>query len=84
LRVHHRGGPPALLGLLTGGPKLMVITVVVCCVLNFIVQSIIQPRFIGDAGCRSTAWLASFTNTFHSPGLSAPGARSPQQRSGFL
>ena len=41
--------PPALLGLLTGGPKLMVIVVVVYCVLNFIVQSIIQPRFIGDA-----------------------------------
>jgi predicted PurR-regulated permease PerM len=41
--------PPALLGLLTGGPKLMVIVIVVYCVLNFIVQSIIQPRFIGDA-----------------------------------
>jgi AI-2 transport protein TqsA len=41
--------PPALLGLLTGGPTLMVTVVVVYCVLNFIVQSIIQPRFIGDA-----------------------------------
>jgi AI-2 transport protein TqsA len=41
--------PPALLGLLTGGPQLMVIVIVVYCVLNFIVQSIIQPRFIGDA-----------------------------------
>jgi AI-2 transport protein TqsA len=41
--------PPAVLGLLTGGPTLMVTVVVVYCVLNFIVQSIIQPRFIGDA-----------------------------------
>jgi AI-2 transport protein TqsA len=41
--------PPALLGLLTGGPKLMVIVIVVYCALNFVVQSIIQPRFIGDA-----------------------------------
>jgi AI-2 transport protein TqsA len=41
--------PPALLGLLTGGPHLMVIVIVVYCVLNFVVQSIIQPRFIGDA-----------------------------------
>ena len=41
--------PPALLGLLTGGPKLMVIVIVVYCVLNVVVQSVIQPRFIGDA-----------------------------------
>jgi AI-2 transport protein TqsA len=41
--------PPALLGLLTGGPELMVIVIVVYCALNFVVQSLIQPRFIGDA-----------------------------------
>jgi AI-2 transport protein TqsA len=41
--------PPALLGLLTGGPKLMVIVIVVYCAINFVVQSLIQPRFIGDA-----------------------------------
>ncbi|MGH3931750.1 MAG: AI-2E family transporter [Pseudonocardiaceae bacterium] len=41
--------PPALLGLLSGGPQLMVIVIVVYCVLNFVVQSVIQPRFIGDA-----------------------------------
>jgi AI-2 transport protein TqsA len=41
--------PPALLGLLTGGPQLMVIVIIVYCGLNFVVQSIIQPRFIGDA-----------------------------------
>jgi AI-2 transport protein TqsA len=41
--------PPAILALLTGGPRLMVIVIVVYCALNFVVQSIIQPRFIGDA-----------------------------------
>ncbi len=41
--------PPALLGLLTGGPQLMVVVIVVYCGLNFVIQSIIQPRFIGDA-----------------------------------
>ena len=41
--------PPALLGLLTGGPQLMVIVIIVYCGINFVVQSIIQPRFIGDA-----------------------------------
>jgi predicted PurR-regulated permease PerM len=41
--------PPALLGLLTGGPTLMVIVIVVYSVLNIVVQSVIQPRFIGDA-----------------------------------
>jgi AI-2 transport protein TqsA len=41
--------PPALLGLLTGGVQLLVIVVVVYCVLNSVIQSVIQPRFIGDA-----------------------------------
>jgi predicted PurR-regulated permease PerM len=41
--------PPAILGLLTGGPSLMLIVIVVYTVLNVVVQSIIQPRFIGDA-----------------------------------
>ncbi|GAA4686201.1 hypothetical protein GCM10023215_22010 [Pseudonocardia yuanmonensis] len=41
--------PPALLGLFVGGPGLAVAVVVVYCVLNFVVQSLIQPRFIGDA-----------------------------------
>jgi predicted PurR-regulated permease PerM len=41
--------PPALLGLLVGGPEKMALVIVVYCVLNFIVQSIIQPRYVGDA-----------------------------------
>jgi AI-2 transport protein TqsA len=41
--------PPALLALLTGGPQLLIIVIVVYCAINFVVQSIVQPRFIGDA-----------------------------------
>jgi AI-2 transport protein TqsA len=41
--------PPALLGLLEGGPGLMAGVIVVYCVLNFVVQSLIQPRFVGDS-----------------------------------
>jgi AI-2 transport protein TqsA len=41
--------PPALLGLLEGGPKLMLLVIAVYCVVNFVLQSIIQPRFVGDA-----------------------------------
>jgi AI-2 transport protein TqsA len=41
--------PPALLGLLTGGPQLMLIVIIVYSAINIVIQSIIQPRFIGDA-----------------------------------
>ena len=41
--------PPALLALLTGGPSLMITVIVVYCVLNFIIQSVLQPKFVGDA-----------------------------------
>jgi AI-2 transport protein TqsA len=41
--------PPALLALLSGGPNLMVAVIVVYCALNFVLQSLVQPRFIGDA-----------------------------------
>ena len=41
--------PPALIGLLQGGPGLMITVIIVYSVLNFIVQSLIQPRFIGDS-----------------------------------
>jgi len=41
--------PPALLALLTGGWQLAVAVVVVYCVLNMVIQSLIQPRFIGDS-----------------------------------
>jgi predicted PurR-regulated permease PerM len=41
--------PPALIGLLEGGPSLMLGVLVVYSVINFVIQSIIQPRFVGDA-----------------------------------
>jgi len=41
--------PPAILGLLVGGPTLMITVIVVYCVLNFIIQSVLQPKFVGDA-----------------------------------
>ena len=41
--------PPAILGLLVGGPSLAIAVIVVYCVLNFIIQSVLQPKFVGDA-----------------------------------
>lgn len=41
--------PPALLGLFDKGWVTAIIVVVAYCVLNFVVQSIIQPKFAGDA-----------------------------------
>ena len=41
--------PPALVGLLEGGPGLMVAVIVVYSVINFVIQSVIQPRVVGDA-----------------------------------
>jgi AI-2 transport protein TqsA len=41
--------PPALLALLTGGWQLALAVVAVYCVLNLVIQSLIQPRFVGDS-----------------------------------
>ena len=41
--------PPALLALLEGGPRLMVVVIIVYSVINFVIQSIIQPKYVGDA-----------------------------------
>lgn len=41
--------PPALLGLLEGGPDLMLTVIILYSVINFVIQSIIQPKFVGDA-----------------------------------
>ena len=47
--------PPALLALLEGGPDLMVTVIVVYCVVNFVIQTIIQPKVVGDAVGLSTS-----------------------------
>jgi predicted PurR-regulated permease PerM len=41
--------PPAILGLLQGGWGLAIAVIVVYCVVNFIIQSVLQPKFQGDA-----------------------------------
>jgi AI-2 transport protein TqsA len=41
--------PPALLALLTLGVPEMLLVIAVYCVLNFVIQSLIQPRFVGDS-----------------------------------
>lgn len=41
--------PPALLGLAEGGPRLLVTVIVLYCVVNFVLQSVIQPKVVGDA-----------------------------------
>jgi AI-2 transport protein TqsA len=52
--------PPALLGLLSGGPGLMLAVIVVYCVVNFVIQSVIQPKIVGDAvGLSTTLTLLS-------------------------
>ncbi|GAA3508786.1 AI-2E family transporter [Streptosporangium album] len=52
--------PPALLGLLEGGPKTMIFVIVSYVVINFVVQSLIQPKFLGDAvGLSTTMTLLS-------------------------
>jgi AI-2 transport protein TqsA len=52
--------PPALLGLLGGGWGLALAVIVVYILLNFVGQSLIQPRFVGNAVGLSTtvAFLA--------------------------
>jgi AI-2 transport protein TqsA len=41
--------PPALLGLLAGGWGELIAIIVVYSLLNFVVQTLIQPRFVGDS-----------------------------------
>ena len=41
--------PPTLLALLTGGPGTALLVVLVYCVANFLLQSVLQPVVVGDA-----------------------------------
>jgi AI-2 transport protein TqsA len=41
--------PPALLALLDGGVREMLLVIAVYSVLNLVIQSLIQPRFVGDS-----------------------------------
>lgn len=52
--------PPALLALLDAGPVEALVVVVVYSAINFIMQSIIQPKFTGDAvGLNTTVTFVS-------------------------
>ncbi|MFF5213331.1 AI-2E family transporter [Streptosporangium sp. NPDC000396] len=52
--------PPALLGLLQGGLRTMVLVIASYLVINFVIQSLIQPKFLGDAvGLSTTVTLLS-------------------------
>lgn len=41
--------PPALLALVTGGVGSMVAVIILYCALNLVIQSVLQPKFVGDA-----------------------------------
>jgi len=41
--------PPALLALLEGGVQRMTTVIVLYCLVNFVIQSVIQPKIVGDA-----------------------------------
>ncbi len=52
--------PPALLALFSGGWQLMLWVIIVYSVVNVVIQSIIQPRFVGDSvGLSATLTFAS-------------------------
>ena len=52
--------PPAIIALLEGGPSLMIAVIVVYSVINVVIQSVIQPRYVGDAvGLSPTITLLS-------------------------
>jgi len=52
--------PPAIIGLLEGGPAMMLGVLVVYSVINVVIQSVIQPRYVGDAvGLSPTITLLS-------------------------
>ncbi|MBO3751002.1 AI-2E family transporter [Streptosporangiaceae bacterium NEAU-GS5] len=52
--------PPALLGLLDSGVGTMLMVVVIYCVLNFVIQSLIQPKYAGrSAGLSTTLTIVS-------------------------
>jgi predicted PurR-regulated permease PerM len=41
--------PPAVLGLLEGGWGMMIAVIIAYCAINFVIQSVLQPRYVGDA-----------------------------------
>ena len=62
-----------MLALLEGGPGLMLLVIALYCVVNFVIQSIIQPKIVGDAvGLSGTVTM--FSLVFWATVLGALGA----------
>lgn len=55
--------PPAILALLEGGPGMMLAVIAVYCILNVVIQSVIQPKVVGDSVGLSTT-LSFFSLVF--------------------
>ncbi|WP_261775418.1 AI-2E family transporter, partial [Kocuria turfanensis] len=65
--------PPALIGLLEGGPRLMLAVIAVYSVVNVVIQTFIQPKIVGDAvGLSVTVTMLSLV--FWAATLGALGA----------
>jgi AI-2 transport protein TqsA len=65
--------PPAVIGLLEGGAGTMITVIVVYCAVNLVIQSVIQPRVVGEAvGLSPTLTMLSLV--FWAYALGAVGA----------
>jgi predicted PurR-regulated permease PerM len=65
--------PPAILGLLVGGPGTLLAVIVAYSVLNVLIQTVIQPKIVGDAvGLTGTITMISLV--FWAYALGAIGA----------
>jgi AI-2 transport protein TqsA len=65
--------PPALLALLTGGWADMLVVIIAYCVINMVMQTFIQPKFVSDA-VRLSLTLTFFSVVFWSIVLGPIGA----------
>jgi AI-2 transport protein TqsA len=65
--------PPAVLGLLEGGWSMMLAVVVAYSVINIVIQSVIQPKVVGDAVGLATT-LSMFSVVFWTFTMGAIGA----------
>jgi predicted PurR-regulated permease PerM len=65
--------PPAIIGLLEGGPRLMIYVLIAYSVLNVAIQTVIQPKIVGDVvGLSATLTMVSLV--FWAYALGAMGA----------
>ena len=65
--------PPAVIGLLEGGPGMMIAVLVTYTVINVVIQSVIQPKVVGDAVGLSTT-ITMLSLVFWAYTLGAVGA----------